>query len=580
MITKLKNISTIILLGSLLSCSNILEIDDLQNYGPDNVWNDENLSEAYLANLYSLSFSGWPVNSGRASDETSGILGVDYIMPNNDNYKYWPYDKIYKINTMLEGLEKGNIPEDKKNKMTGEVLFLRAYHYFKALIYHGGIPYITKVQEEGKDDLYVQRNTSAECFDFLIQDLNKAIELLPEHNTGSDYGHIDASAALALKAKVLLYKASPQFNPKSGYKNQYVEEAFSVNKEAYETLLSRGYGLVDDYTSVFETKGHREAVIAVIYNNPNKIDGRNEQACRPLSQSQEATGGDQVIWDLVEAYPMIDGKKIGESEKYPYDIQTYWKNRDPRFEASQVWNGSIFELSNIQGRRQYTVFNIADIYDVYSPSNNINTYSRTGFFPRKGIMEKNSKPEVRNNDYDWLEMRFAEVMFNYAEIACAKGITEVGYNVLKQIRHRAGIEPGADNLYGLKADMTADEMRKALLDEKRIEFVFEDQRFWDLRRNRMFSIINGIRKYGLEGSYKGEITAEVQEKANKYELLPEDFTYKVQEIVSSGQGEDKERVMYLPDTYYFFPIKQSSIESNPNLKQNIDWGGTFNPALE
>lgn len=456
--------------GGMVSCSDVLDIDDKNNYSPDNVWNDENLSQAYLANLYSFSFSGWPNNCGGLyADETSGIIGADYVQPSNDNCKYWPYDKIYKINVLLEGLEAGSIKNEIKTKMKGEALFLRAYHYFKALIYHGGIPYITKVQEEGVDDLYVKRNSTAECFDLIVKDLDDAISILPEHNTGSEYGRIDASAALALKAKVLLYKASPQFNPKSGYKNKYVDEAFEVNKQAYETLLSRGYGLVDNYTSIFETEGHKEAVIPVVYTNPNKTDARNEGYCRPLTEGKNGTGNDQATWDLIEAYPMKDGKKIGESSKYPYDIQTYWKNRDPRFEASQVWNGALFELSGKVGRRQYTVYNIASIEDAFHSTRN---YSRTGFFPRKGITENLTPPECTNNDYDWLEMRFAEVMFNYAEIACSKGNTEVGYDVLKQIRKRAGIEPGDDNMYGLKAGMNADEMRLALLDEKRIEFVF------------------------------------------------------------------------------------------------------------
>lgn len=557
----------------ITGCSDVLDINDNESYSPDNVWNDEKLSDAYLSNLYSITFTGWPVNSGMYADETSGIIGQNFVMPNNDEFKYWPYEKIYKINLMLEGLEEGTIKDELKTKLKGEALFLRAYHYFKTLIYHGGIPYITNVQVQGEDDLYVARNSSAECFDLLVKDLDEAIASLPERNVGNDYGHIDASAALALKAKVLLYKASPQFNPQSGYANKYVDEAYTVNKEAYETLLSRGYGLVSDYTDVFETKGHNEAVIAVIYNNPNKKDGRNELTCRPLSQSKDNTGGDQVVWDLVEAYPMKDGKKIGSSDKYAYDIQTYWENRDPRFEASQVWNGSVFELSSITGRRQYTVYNIAALDDVFSI--NLPSYYRTGFYPRKGIMESNPREEVSNNDFDWLEMRFAEVMFNYAEIACAKGITDVGYNVLKQIRERAGIEPGADEMYGLPANMTADEMRIALLDEKRIEFVFEGQRFWDLRRNRMLKQIDGTRKYGLLGEYKGEITADVQRKANNYELVPEDFTYKVQELFITG-----EKIMYLPDSYYFFPIKQSSIEQNSNLLQNKDWGGSFNPALE
>lgn len=560
-------------LGGMASCSNVLDIEDKSNYSPDNVWNDENLSQAYLSNLYSLTFSGWPTNcSGFYADEVSGILTSELIQPNNNTAKYWPYESIYKINTMLEGLEQGDLNDDIKGQLRGEALFMRAYHYFKAVMYHGGVPYITKVQEEGVDDLYVKRNSTAECFDLIVKDLDEAISLLPEQNVGNDYGHIDASAALAFKAKVLLYKASPQFNPKSGYNNQYVDEAFEVNKLAYETLLSRGYGLLDDYTSVFETEGHKEAVIAILYDDTNKKDGRNEQACRPLSMSKDATGGDQATWSLIEAYPMKDGKKIGESDKYPYDMQTYWENRDPRFEASQVWNGAIFELGGITGRRQYTVHNIARVDDEFYITT---TYNRTGFYPRKGIMESNSQAEVTNNSFDWLEMRFAEVMFNYAEIACSKGNTEVGYDVLKQIRQRAGIEPGIDNMYGLKVGMNADEMRQALLDEKRIEFVFEGQRFWDLRRNRMLNILDGSRKYGLLGQYKGEITAEVQEKANRYELLPEDFTYTVQEVYTTGEA-----IMRVPDTYYFFPIKQISIEQNANLEQNIDWGGTFNPALE
>lgn len=568
----LKYICLSLAFTGITSCD-VLDINDYQSYSPDNVWNDQKLSEAYLSNLYANTFSGWPTNHGMYSDEVSGIIGKDFVMPNNGNFKYWPYTAVYKINLMLESLDGGTLKDELKAQLRGEALFLRAFHYFKALVYHGGIPYITSVQEEGRDDLYVKRNSTAECFDLLIKDLDEAIRLLPEHNTGSNYGHIDASAALAFKAKVLLYKASPQFNPTKMYNNPYVDEAFAANKEAYEILRNRGYGLLDDYTDVFETKGHKEAVIAVIFNNPNKKDGRYEQACRPLSQSKDMTGYDQVTWDLIEAYPMKDGKKIGTSDKYAYDMQTYWKDRDPRFEASQVWNGSIFELSGITGRRQYTVYNIAVIDDAFSIK--APGYNRTGFYPRKGIMESNSQAEVSNNDFDWLEMRFAEVMFNYAEIACAKGNTEVGYDVLKQIRKRAGIEPGSDNMYGLQAGMNADEMRKALLDEKRIEFVFEGQRFWDLRRNRMLNVIDGIHKYGLEGEYKGEITPDIQQKATNYELLPEDFTYRVQEVYNNGEKE-----MSVPDTYYFFPIKQSSIEQNPNLEQNKDWGGSFNPTLE
>lgn len=83
----LKYICLAFALGGMISCSDVLDIEDKSNYSPDNVWNDENLSQAYLSNLYSLTFSGWPTNcSGFYADEVSGILTSEFIqttiMPN------------------------------------------------------------------------------------------------------------------------------------------------------------------------------------------------------------------------------------------------------------------------------------------------------------------------------------------------------------------------------------------------------------------------------------------------------------------------------------------------------------------
>lgn len=49
-------------LTGMTGCSDVLDINDYESYSPDNVWNDQKLSEAYLANLYSVTFTGWPVN--------------------------------------------------------------------------------------------------------------------------------------------------------------------------------------------------------------------------------------------------------------------------------------------------------------------------------------------------------------------------------------------------------------------------------------------------------------------------------------------------------------------------------------
>src|SRR5690606_40245092 len=95
----------------------------------------------------------------------------------------------------------------------------------RVLFRSGGVPYIKVPQDRYEDDLYVSRNTTAECFDFIMEDLDQAIALLPERilPSSGEYGKIDGNFAKAFKAKVLLYKASPQFNPSNPWDNSYCQ---------------------------------------------------------------------------------------------------------------------------------------------------------------------------------------------------------------------------------------------------------------------------------------------------------------------------------------------------------------------
>lgn len=555
---------------------NVLDTDDLSNYGPD-VWNDQKLTSSYLTNLYAETFTGWPLDGGN-SDESIGIMGKDAVQPNNDSFKFWPYNNIRNINTFLQNITEGTLPEASKNSMKGQALFQRAYQYFKMVRLYGGVP-IIKIPQELSEDLSVKRNSTADCFDFILQDLDEAASLLPVKMNGDSYGRIDQGIVAAFKGRVLLYKASPQYNPSNPYGNTYWKEALAATKAAKELLDQNGYGLLDNYTDVFETKKHKEAVLPILYSDPSKVNGRGEDQVRPLSESKNATGGDQPTWGLAEAFPMKDGKKVGESDKYSYDTQLFWKNRDPRFDAVIVYNGATYELSGKTGRRQYTAPNIANSLDAFGYNIQGEHWNRSGLFCKKGIMEELPAAQVTLNDVDWLEIRYAEVLFNYAEAANENGNTEVGYETLKAIRKRAGIEAGADNMYGLKSGMSREEMRTALLDEKRIEFCFEGQRFWDLRRHRLLhTYLNGQHKFGMLASVKSGIDmTDAMNRAANYTLLPEEFDYKVEDLIF--QNPTGEATMWMPESYYFFPIKKEEIEKNPNLDQNKDWGGTFEPTL-
>lgn len=214
-----------------------LDIENLNSYDESMVWHDANLATAYVNNLYSECFGNWEASADGNSEQVTGMpwyLGT--ITETGSAYKKWEYTKIRHINEAIKRLEEGLLDSETANSLLGQAYFMRAYMYYWMVLHHGGVPYIKVPQDKDTDDLYVKRNSTPECFQFMIEDLDHAITLLPEKIAGSsaDYGRIDQCFAKAWKAKTLLLKASPQFNPSNPYGNAYWEEAYVAAKEAYD----------------------------------------------------------------------------------------------------------------------------------------------------------------------------------------------------------------------------------------------------------------------------------------------------------------------------------------------------------
>lgn len=587
---KLINIvSALLLLFGLNSC-NTLDIENIYNYDADLVWNDEKLVNAYLANLYANTFGNWSVTADQKTQQLTGIhFYSDRITISNGEYKLWDYTNIRLINEAIQNVEEGNLTQEFKNEVKAQALFLRAYIYFKMVYYHGGVPYLKVPQNLLTDDLYVKRNTTKECFDFIIQDLDEAIGMLPERipATSNDYGKIDACFAMAFKAKVLLFKASPQFNPNNQWDNAYWQEAYAANEQAYNKLNSLGYVLTEDYNDIFLVERGAEVVFSVINTYPNKVAGW-DMGARPGSESRDVAYATPT-WEFIKEYPFIDGKLYNDPTSRFYMteeelLQNYWKNRDRRFESSVVWNASMYEVGGKAGNRQYTSLGIAHELDDFGlnpkagiNSTNLNRYS--GFFIRKISDLSLKQAEVQRYDVDFIVMRFAEVMLNYAEAANETGRQDVALSILKEIRGRAGIEPGQDGNYGISST-SREALREYILAERNIEFSFEDHYFWTLRRMRMLDRLDNRTKFGVEAiAINPDGTempiGEAKAKADRNELTEEDFTYSLLQVPRTGV-----QITSVPDKYYFFPIQQSVIDKNSNIEQNSNWGGTFNPALD
>ncbi|MCK9343667.1 MAG: RagB/SusD family nutrient uptake outer membrane protein [Massilibacteroides sp.] len=575
----------------LLNSCNTLDIENIYSYDAEKVWNDDKLATAFMTNLYANTFDNWSAGADANSEQINGIYFYpDRINTITSEFKNWNYTNIRLINEAIENVEAGTLTAETKTKLIAEAKFLRAYTYFGMVNYHGGVPYITKAQDKDVDDLFVTRNTTKECFDLIIKDLDEAIATLPNKisSSSSDYGRIDGTFAQAFKGKVLLYKASPMFNPNNQWDNAYWQEAYTANEAAYKKCIDNGSQLVADYGNIYLVENGPEVVFAVINQYPNKT-AYWDSGTRPGSESR-GNAWACPTWEFVTEFPMKDGKQYDDpTSKYNKTtdelLQSFWENRDPRFDKSIACNGSIYELSGKTGNRQYSALGIAHEMDDFGTNpnakiNSTNLNSATGLFIRKAVDITLKQAEVEQYDKDYNVMRFAEVMLNYAETANETGHMDIAWNMLKQIRLRAGIEPGTDGNYGIEAT-TKEEMREAILQERNIEFCFEGKRFWDLRRLRKLDRLNNTTKHGIEAIAINSDATEMdittaKSKADANQLTEDDFRYVLHQIPFSGV-----KVNTLPeDKYYFFPIYQTSIDKNNNLEQNINWGGTFNPALD
>ena len=581
--------------GGMTTSCDTLDIDNLKTYDESMVWHDANLASAYVNNLYAECFTNWSVSADGNSDILTGMpwyLGT--ITETGSSYKKWTYTEIRHINEAIKRLEASTeLDKSLANNLLGQAYFMRAYMYYWMVLHHGGVPYIKVPQDKDKDDLFVKRNTTPECFQFMVEDLDKAISMLPAKIAGSssDYGRIDQCFAKAWKAKTLLLKCSPQFNPTHPYDNAYWNEAYAAAKEAYDFCVANGIALTERYADIWLQEQGPEVVFPVVNKNPNRVSGW-ASTTRPASISRGVNQSNPT-WEFVKDFPMLDGKRFDDpSGKYYVGdenalLKSFWKNRDPRFNQVLFYNGSEYPVAGKpSGYRQYNALGISNADDQYginpaAHTNAVNNDVYSGFYNYKAADMTLAQATVLTYDIDYILMRFAEVMFIYAEAANETGHSDVAIDMLKQIRKRAGIEAGADGLYGLSVG-SCEAIRKAILDEREIELCYEGHRFWDLRRTRNMMKLAGWTKHGIEAiAINPDGTDmdlnEAREKTNNYELTTGDFRYIIHQVPYT---EAAEREFVIEESFYFFPIQKVNLDENPNLEQNNNWGGTFNPTME
>lgn len=561
-----KYLICISLLAFLASCSDVLDKHDIN--GVDQVFDNEALSIAYLDKLYYDNLLPWTTSYSPLSDETYGgdaYMYGDLTIESVADFGTNNYTKIRSINLLLSELEKSPLAEEIKAPIMAQAYVLRALRYFELVKLYGGVPMILKPQDPFTEDVNTPRDRTAVCIEQIVSDLEKG-SILPAQWTGLDVGRITRGAALALKGRVLLFYASPQFNPNNDQSRW--EAAYDANKAALDTLTKDGYALHNNFAKLWFEEANKESIFVTRYNTSDFTNAW-DRSTRPRSAGNSAGGSNQPTLQLVNAFPMQNGLPIDDVAS-GYDSTLFWKDRDPRFAATIAYNGATWPLNAQATRKQWT-FN----GNKWEGSNN----TKSGFYCRKAISETYAIDVTDKSGTDWIELRLAEVILNLAECANETDKIDEAYDGLIAIRARAGISAGVNDLYGLPAGMDRDAMFEAIVTERQIEFAFESKRYWDLRRWRMFDRLNGTVREGLKINLNTTLISQDDFKkgVDNGSIVVTDVNYSTYFTHEVIPLDTKGPINY-HDEYYFYAIQKTNLDKNPNLQQTIGWdGGTFDP---
>jgi hypothetical protein len=588
----------------LSNCKKVLDKTDISAFTAGQIYNDSATTKLSIDYLYGQNQPGWFGNSAGSisgtlntlADEQYGdnafVKGTVTIESVTDigvaNSTSNAYGKIRQLNMFLRDINAGTLAPAVKRRFAAQAYFWRAYRYFELVKLYGGVPLIlTPLDEVGPDAkaaALIPRSKTSQVFAQISSDLDSAIKFLPTKwpQTG-DYGRITSGAAAAMKGRVWVTWASPQFNPANDITRW--QTAYDVNTLAVSLCTAGGFSLYPKFdVTMWTTERNVESVLVTEFNTVNTDNGANNNTY-PANTIPKGVGGggssNQPTWDLARAFLMKDGKDTLTS-KYPYTAQTFYKNRDPRFDATLAYNGQIWPILGNSSYRLWTYYYYNSKTSTTSFASTESTAGTTGLYLRKAVDPALTIATLPTAGTDWIEIRYAEVLLNQAEAAAEigrLGTTQEAYANVIAIRKRAGIEANTDNLYGLTTPLTRLQMIDVIMKERQTEFAFEGKRYWDLRRRKLLeSTLNGKRRMGVVITLNNTLTGTDYLLTTREGLAQTSLDAVYANFKVTTKSLDTYNIAY-QTADYFFGIPTSALQNNAALLQTNTWAGTFDPTL-
>lgn len=542
-------IVTIIMGLSFTSCNDFLDPDPTDRLSEKLFWQNEESTDLYLNSFYPYlssygNFGTSQFNNGLLTEGmtdmlkygsySAGVGNANRIVFNpyfvtadqSQGLVIWTtsYERIRRVNEFLSSMSKySTYNEDTNKRYEAQIRFIRAFLYYQLLLRTNTVIIFDKLPDGNSKPL----SPESDCWDFVEQDLDYAIQNLPVQWDATRSGRITKGAALAMKSRAMLVAKR--------WEKARAAASEIINLQDNGSLV---YELNKDYKNAFKSyfdNGNKESILEFRYKLPAPYHSFDRDFA-PGGDWANNGGSACPTQEMVEEYELATGGKADWSKWHSKTTETPpYSLLEPRFHASVLYNGASWKNRKIE-----TFVDGKDGYIDYGFQANTNGKTTTGYYLRKYLDESIADISTTYSAQPWIEIRLAEVYLNLAEACAMLGSTydKDANNAIRTIRERVKLP---------YTDLTGEELMKAIRHERKVELAYEGFYYWDLRRWRMAdSILDGVRFHGLKITQSGTTLT--------YEYIDCD-------------KEDRK----FPERFYNFPIPTTEIANNLAISQINLW---------
>ena len=566
---KVKTITIKNLIGTLIiglgvySCD-VLDLNDTKSLSDLAVWNSQTSADMYVTASYKTFTDVSQVANSRGAfyDSYSDLMkstswdqythtynkallqSSSFSSGGAGAFECWNdvYVRIRRANVLLDDIKRYGVPkfgQDWCDIRSAEARLCRAFSYYRLIRVYGGV--ILRTEESGVNgvddgayeaDIHKKRATEAESWDFVIKELQWAAKKLPETWGPNTEGRATQKTAYGLLSRMALFAGEWQ-----------------IAIDAAEEVKKLGGALAADYAKLFQVKekpaDRSNEILFALYFQDGSVTHKYDLYNRPygdIASHGNAYAEHVPTAELADLYEFKNGT--------PFDWSTYkaagfndpFKEREPRFQATILYNGCNWESRVIQSYVGGT-----DGFIAFTQSGSTNAHTCTGYYLKKYLQENYGDYMTKNSyQYDAV-LRYAEVLLNKAE-----AYAQLNYNqyrkealdALNEVRNRVGLPSKTATDAPDK-----ESFMKLLRKERCVELAAEGFRYWDLRRWKLAeNVINGQNAHGVKITKNSDNT----------------FTY---ERVACDGGTPR---IFL-EKFYYFSLPTSETSNNHLCENNPYW---------